>query len=969
MQNLMNLTNAMKSMKVSSSQNNSQQENLQKNVKIQKNVKKSFIHAHDIVFINSTEHKGKLGFINDFTSGKYQVTIKEYFYKNLINVNIGSKIPTQNGLATVEHIKPEIYQIDNVIVTSFDKYVVYRNNENDENDDTYTLARVVSFEGPNFVVYNTDISWKGQKGQDDTLEYIKSKNLNFDNVDNLDNSTIFNWDLRNINIDQIIYTFYSSKTENGIVFGKLNISSQNVKLYLLKNILLTHKQIEKIDKTHLKITKGPFASDIIYPFIFMEPHLSITLHSTGQKIFHHNVKYQNKIINRPIYPKDVFYMDLKLKNGNYAEVIGIDSYNNISIKEITKDRSLINNIITFNDISLYLPGFKWTDTEIDQELQIDNVDDNLDDTITDKIDSIDNNSDNESEYDSEHVMENTFVPESSEQEIKGSYKDNERTTFIQEELTDIQKKFKKIINDILSQFNLQLDSIDWLNTIHNIEFCLTEIDKMSLQENIEQNIYFSGYRFILSSILFNKIKNLNNNVNLFNYTKTILPVLFGKSSKTQKIISDNEHIFTLYTNLNYFGHLKSIKQIKTWINNKKTDHMSIINEMMSIAYQLAKKILNLTKNTTQQIFKPEFIPLGKGTYVNNNYIHYNKDNDLSLKKFITLNEIINNGLPTKEYKIIYNPEIFNDIFHKVNVNISNQLESLDKNSNDYVSLQFIKRNLLRIPYALREITKDSSDYNNLKIVYDQLISALDNFNKSKTEKIEQNLLKKNKINDNRKHIISYSTIDNIREKYTSIEYPENLPLDKLKKFCEQLELKKSGTKEELIHRIELKLKLIDPVFTQTQLLSKSYKGNNSWTLHELETIAEDLDIGFLQDSSKEDLYNLINNHFIDQEKLLFTITGETNVYTPDQIIDDSQLRKLQIHGKNFQGNNFTVIFKASKKAINDWITHNKLTITNLSEVLSSKRTFDVSESESESESESIDSELTEAINLLKKQKL
>ena len=298
MQNLMNLTNAMKSLKVSVSQNVNQ-ENIQKNVKIQKNLKKSFIHAHDIIFINSTEHKGKLGFINDISSGKYQVTIKEYFdNKNLVNVNVGSKIPTQNGLATVEYIEPEIYKIDDIIVTSFDKFVVYRN------DNTYTLARVVSFEGPNFVVDNTNISWKGQ--QDNTLEYIKSmwpmfpKNLSFMSLKN-----------SIINIDQITDTFYSNINEN--VFGKLNVSPKNVKLYLLKNILLTHKQIEKIDKTHLKITKGPFASDIIYPFIFMEPHLTITLHSSGQKIFHHNVKHQNKIINRPIYLKDVFYIDLKLK--------------------------------------------------------------------------------------------------------------------------------------------------------------------------------------------------------------------------------------------------------------------------------------------------------------------------------------------------------------------------------------------------------------------------------------------------------------------------------------------------------------------------------------------------------------------------------------------------------------------------------------------------------------------------------
>lgn len=938
----MNLTNAMKSLKVSVSQN----ENVQENVKIKKNLKKSFIHANDVIFINSIEHKGKLGFINDFSSGKYQVTIKEYFNKNLVNVNVGSKIPTQHGLATVEDIEPEIYKIDNVIVTSFDKFVVYRNT-----DDTYILARVVSFEGTNFIVNNTNISWKGQ--QDNTLEYIKSM---------LPINKFFEDSI--INIDQITDTFYSSN-ENGFIFGKLNVSPQNVKLYLLKNILLTHKQIEKIDKTHLKITKGPFASDIIYPFIFMEPHLSITLHSSGEKIYNHNVKHKNEMINRPIYPKDVFYMDLKLKNGNYAEVIGIDSDNNISIKEITKEKTIINNIITLNDILLYLPGFKWTDSEIEQELQEINIDDNLDNTI-DKSDSIDNNSDNESQYGSdngsdngsEHIMENENI-QIHEQEIKGSYKDQERMTFIQDDLTDIQKKFKKIINDILLQFNLQLDSIDWLNTIHNIEFCLTEIDKMSLQENIDQDIYFSGYRFILAAILFNKIKNLNN-INMFNYTKIVLPVLFGKSSKIQKIISDNEHIFKLYTNLSYFGHLKSIKQIKAWINNKKTDQMSIINEMMSISYELVKKILNLTENTTQMI-KQEFIPLGKGTHDSlNKYIPYDKNNDISEKKFITLNEILKYGLPTKEYKIIYNPEVF-DI---VNLKISNKLKSLDKNSDDYISLQFIKRNLLRIPYALREATKDSSDYNNLKIVYDQLISSLNDFNKLKMEKITQNTLKKNKIIDNRKNIITDSIIDKIRERYISIDYPEDLPLDKLKNFCEQLELKKSGTKEELINRIELKLKLIDPVFTQTQFLSKSYKGKNSWTLNELETIAEDLDIELLEDSTKEEIYNLINNYFQDQVKLLYTVTGETNVYTPDQIMDDSQLRKLQIHQKNFQGNNFTVVFKASKKAINDWITDNKLTITNLSEI-SLKRVFDTSYSESDS----IDYELTEAINLLKKQKM
>lgn len=99
--------------------------------------------------------------------------------------------------------------------------------------------------------------------------------------------------------------------------------------------------------------------------------------------------------------------------------------------------------------------------------------------------------------------------------------------------------------------------------------------------------------------------------------------------------------------------------------------------------------------------------------------------------------------------------------------------------------------------------------------------------------------------------------------------------------------------------------------------------------------------------------------------MFYTVTGETNIYTPNHIMDDSQDRKLQIHTKNFQGNNFIVTFKASKQAINDWIKDNKLTIKSLSEV-STKRTHNESESESESES---NTELEEAIRMLKKQKL
>ena len=88
----------------------------------------------------------------------------------------------------------------------------------------------------------------------------------------------------------------------------------------------------------------------------------------------------------------------------------------------------------------------------------------------------------------------------------------------------------------------------------------------------------------------------------------------------------------------------------SWINNKKTQKIDVVNEMMSISCQLTKKILNINDTVIKNVL-PELIPVGKGIHVNNKYIPYDKNTDITQRKFITLNEIITNGLPEKEYRI------------------------------------------------------------------------------------------------------------------------------------------------------------------------------------------------------------------------------------------------------------------------------------------------------------------------------
>lgn len=973
---MQNLTKVMKSMKISKnepSETTQKIENQQKNQNQQKNLKKSFIHAKDVIIVNSVQYKGYLAFVNEFFAGKYQVTVKEFVNNsngndvNSVNgfngVNTGDKIPTPNGLATVENVQNETYKIENSQVETFEKFVVYRNQ------DQNVLAHVISFEKDEFIVRDTNISWVKSNNEDQqgTVEFVKTQL-----------PVRYYGDNKVIYIGQIANTFYSGIGENGLVFGKLTVFPRIVTLSFLKNVMLTHKQIEKIDNEHLKITKGPYASNTIYPFVFLHPHLTITLNSSGRKLYNHTVKTPTGNVNRHIYPNDLFYLDILLKNGNYAEVLGIDDSNSIFIKEKTQS-AFEKRFITLDDIQSLLPGFKWTDidTEIEdtpvrleENMLIDNNDNENGENVDD-ADDIDNaNQDGfYGDGDQEDNFMENVIPDSvaiDEQEMKESYKDKERQTIVYEDLTPQQKKFKNFITEILKNEQLPEDSFNIMNIINDINIVLTEIDKMSEKENIDQDIYFSGYKFVIGSIMYYKISNLKK-INVFSFTKNVLPVLFGKAVKINNIINSNNHIFHLYTGLSYFGHLKTSRQIKAWINNKKTDPFSVIVEMMTIAQQLTKKILNLTETTFKH--KEQILtPLGQGHTESNTYIPYDKYNDITRKKFLTFNEIFKDGLPEKEYKILYNSKI-REILNKAQADINTKLATTEKNSDDYNNLEFIKKNLLRLPYAMRNTSPDSENYHNMKIIYDQLVSRLSNINNEKEILVQSIKQTKDRINENRKNFKMDSVIDKIREKYEKIDYPEELPLAKLKEFCEKLELKKSGTKEELVNRIELKLQLREePIVTYTQFQSKGYKGKNAWTLQELEDMAEQLDIILYEDSSREDIYQEINEYFIYNEINTFSISGETVVRTPDQIMDDSQEHNIKIISKNFQGNNFTVVFKASKKSIEDWIKHNELKVT-ITPINKIKRTHSESESDTENEDYENDKLLNEVVGMMKKTKL
>ena len=275
------------------------------------------------------------------------------------------------------------------------------------------------------------------------------------------------------------------------------------------------------------------------------------------------------------------------------------------------------------------------------------------------------------------------------------------------------------------------------------------------------------------------------------------------------------------------------------------------------------------------------LPISNGEYKNGIWV--SSDKTLINKKFISFSDIINNGLPDIEYKVLFNPQML-EFLNKYKTDLKTQ---------NTPEATYIIENLYRLPYAMKEDTPYTylleKIYNHLKAMYQEIHTT-------KQENIVKNVNEQKRLLINRKVHDLDSFKNKIKEIYMSKEYPEDWTWEQLRKFCKQLGISSSATfKEELINKLEIYFNIIDknPI-SRTEFLSKSYKdkGTGSWTLAELVDIADDLDIEFYEDSTRKELYDLIDKYFVAQEspKRKYTLedsTTEDSTTTEDEAINEA----------------------------------------------------------------------------------
>lgn len=853
------------------------------------------------------------------------------------NVKIGDKIATQYGMVVVEDLVPKMYTIqklngDIVNVDNVDnvdkldkKIVMYQSIVKDSDMSEYIkkinelkmkrqmgeevffprapspkmtiiLAIVESESAENMIVKNicvinnkeddienkiknkitkeefTKISWEGtDRYRRSELDNI-AKNLNLE-IDSSDsNRGVFEkidnfLGLKKINVNNIVKTF-----------GKvIKVTNPSVKVYGYITVVLSPNQIKKIDNKYLQIVKGDYKSDKKYEYIFTRSHLTVLLNSTGRKLSNHLVKTNvGTYINRVILPSDVFYFDL-LTGGAKVEVVGINDDNQISVKGTD---GKLNNI-SFDDIQEYLPGFKWTDANVSHEIVSPQDINLIDDTSEENPENTETTDTTEDSTDEGHEISGYDETDENESEqpeeivMKSAYSDKDRISSEPEKLTSVQSDFQNIIKKIFKLYSNSDEN--YISVVKDTEYLLEQLNVMANKSiNYPKDVYKYGYKFFLACVVFYVLKK-DKNIKFDTYIKKVIPVLFGKQFKSnfKTIIDDNKYIYTLYEGLlpNNQNHIELIEK---WSKNGELDQ--IVINMMQVSKILYDYIGNIDDSIVVEKMDVHLRPIGKGVYKDGLWVPYDKT--LHNRKFITFTEIMNDGIPDKEYKILFSPGLI-EIVKKYKIELQKS-EKSDYNVH-------IVNNLHRLPFAMKEFpeVKEFQD------IYNEFIKVQESIKQDKASKRLEKLTKFENSMKNRVKQKEDSVKNKIKEKYMSKEYPEDWTLTQLKEFCEKLNISKNATtKDLLIDKLDKYLGIIDQdILTYHEFLKKSYKGKNSWTLTELEEMAEELDLEFYEDSTREEIYELINEYFYAKEQKTKRPIKETTTQQEDESEIESLLNE------------------------------------------------------------------------------
>lgn len=498
------------------------------------------------------------------------------------------------------------------------------------------------------------------------------------------------------------------------------------------------------------VKSGPYSGQRLEVVNYTPAHLEIILSNNGKKISSHVVRKRTRdghlILdnqNRPVFtsslilPSHVFYVDVLLTNGNYAQVNKILQNDNIMVTEKDeKTRKYSQHEITKNDIKQLQPGFKFnekveTKPQQEEELVIMSGEQPKEEEA--EIQQVYDEEDDESkeiDYDAFNSEEEMVGEE--EQPQKASFKDVQRTYREERTLTEEEKSLKTNVVNVLKYMKMHDEVIDVYSTVDSIKSLINIIKKKLTKVNYTSDLSVtSNMKFIIVCVVIYELikggfyKNLNDTISM------LFPQYFSIRDIKADSMNDNIFFMPWSDDLTQERIDESVNKIREY-RLQESDYPKIIKEILINADKVLQGLLGLHLNIIDRapVRMEDLIPVGVNPVTGRRFKEealeqaFQKSREATVKlrsQMVTVDDLLHDKpLPTTEVPIVW-AHINIPIIEKFKHTIQQKADTQTNLKQDYI---YIKDNLIRAPFAIRDDPMKASVRKAFEAMYKTLLSHI-----------------------------------------------------------------------------------------------------------------------------------------------------------------------------------------------------------------------------------------------------
>jgi len=498
-------------------------------------------------------------------------------------------------------------------------------------------------------------------------------------------------------------------------------------------------------------------------------HLAVTLFTNGRTVTSHVVRkrskdgryiideYGNPVFETSlIYPSDVFYLDILLNNGNYAQVNKVLPDNSIIITEKdTKTNTFIRREISQDEIQEMQPGFKLGGMEAvvekDEEEYMIAAQPEL---VSDSVDM----EGEESEEEEIGVM-SPVVEMEDETPARASFKDIQRTSVVQRELTSQEKKLRDEIVNVLRLLKISDESVDIYSTIDIIMSIVKDISGKVKSIGYKTDIMVtSNMKFIIVCVVLYELIKQNFEKDMNEVISILFPSYFTIKDIQAQSMNENVFLMRWNDNLNEDRIKESIGNIREF-RKSEGKYMDIIKEIMINADRVLQKMLGIRVNIIQRVSSTkDLIALGVNPLTGRRYKEEMEEKALMKSREalmrlksqqITVDDLINEvPLPIEEVQVVWG-QVNMPILDKFKQELEKKMERDVALRQEY---EYIKDNLVRAPFAIRDDIMKPAVRKTFDSIYKTLLATIikrglkvESGKKRRREEKEQVMLKRAEI--------------------------------------------------------------------------------------------------------------------------------------------------------------------------------------------------------------------------------